>query len=159
MPAAGGPGRHRAQRNVIVTGAPAQSPGLGKGHTRRLELAGRLVGLRQGDGGERTRVQVVSGRSARARRACSMAPCGSPSKRAYMDLTAAAVASRCSCSAPSSPIASSASASREYTPFDRPASISVAAYHTNSSGRLRIASSGNARSQPSKVTTSPRYQV
>ena len=56
-----GVGRHRAKRDVIVAGGSAQSPRLGVGGDRRLSVAGGLVSLRQSNGSEGTRVQVVFG--------------------------------------------------------------------------------------------------
>ena len=48
-----GVGCHRAKRDVIVAGGPAQSPRLGVGRDRRLSVAGGLVSLRQSNGSER----------------------------------------------------------------------------------------------------------
>ena len=54
-------GGHGAQRDVIVAGGPAQVSGICEGRARRLAVPGGLVGLRQSNGGEGTRVQIVLG--------------------------------------------------------------------------------------------------
>src|ERR671912_570520 len=82
-----------------------------------------------------------------------------PPRRTWRRGSSALVHRSSSRPSPLTPTARSISSTRGSTSSNRPAHSSAAEYCSNSWGRRRFVSSGNASSQPKSVITSPRFHI